>query len=388
MTIAVVKAPPKSIPLARPDITRLERDAVMRVLSGPILSLGPELDAFESELAECAGVTHVVAANSGTSALHMIMVALGIGPGDEVITTPFSFIASANCILFVGATPVFVDIDPLTLSINPAKIEERITLRTRAIVAVDVFGHPAHWRALREIAWKHGLALVEDSAESIGSMYRGERAGGLADAGIFAFYPNKQITTGEGGAVLTDDDEIADKARSLRNQGRGTDGGWLSHQMLGYNFRISDINCALGRAQLSRLDEIVVARASVAETYNRLLVDVPEVRTPYVASDVRMSWFVYVIQLAPEFDREDRDQILEYLRDRGIGCSNYFPCIHLEPFYRTNFEYGPGEFPVAEAVSDRSIALPFYGRLELDDAERVVETLQQAIAQVRAPDGA
>ncbi|MCH7642619.1 MAG: DegT/DnrJ/EryC1/StrS family aminotransferase, partial [Chloroflexi bacterium] len=242
---------------------------------------------------------------------------------------------------------------------------------------------PAHWRALREIAWKHGLALVEDSAESIGSLYRGERSGGLADAGIFAFYPNKQITTGEGGAVLTDDDEIASMARSLRNQGRGTDGGWLAHQMLGYNFRISDINCALGRAQLSRLDEIVASRASVAETYNRLLEDVAEIQTPYVASEIKMSWFVYVVQLIPEFNQEDRDQILEYLRDRGIGCSNYFPCIHLEPFYRTNFEYGPGEFPIAEGVSDRSIALPFYGKLELNDAERVVETLQQAIAHVR-----
>ena len=383
MTNAVVKTTGKSIPLARPDITSLERDAVMRVLDGPILSLGPELPAFEAELARCAGVTHAVAVNSGTSALHLIMVALGVGAGDEVITTPFSFIASSNCILFVGATPIFVDIDPQTLSIDPARIEEKITPRTKAIIAVDVFGHPAHWRALREIAWKHGLALVEDSAESIGSLYRGERAGGLADAGIFAFYPNKQITTGEGGAVLTDDDEIASMARSLRNQGRGTDGGWLAHQMLGYNFRISDINCALGRAQLSRLDEILSSRANVAETYNRLLADFPEVRLQFVADDVKMSWFVYVIQLAPEFSQEDRDLILKYLRDRGIGCSNYFPCIHLEPFYRTKFEYGPGEFPVAEGVSDRSIALPFYGRLELEDAERVVDTLREALTQVR-----
>ena len=371
------------VPLSRPDITELEREAVLRVLETSTLSLGPEVSAFEEELAACAGVRHAVVVNSGTSALHLAVAALGLGPGDEVITTPFSFVASANCILFEGATPVFADIDPRTLSLEPRRVEERITEDTKAILAVDVFGHPALWEQLDDLADRYGLALIEDSAEAIGATYRDRPAGSFGDAAIFAFYPNKQITTGEGGAVLTDDDEIASMARSLRNQGRGTDGGWLAHQMLGYNFRISDINCALGRAQLSRLDEIVASRASVAETYNRLLEDVAEIQTPYVASEIKMSWFVYVVQLIPEFNQEDRDQILEYLRDRGIGCSNYFPCIHLEPFYRTNFEYGPGEFPIAEGVSDRSIALPFYGKLELNDAERVVETLQQAIAHVR-----
>ena len=382
MTIAPTQVPVLDIPLARPDITEVERDAVMRVLEGPILSLGPELDAFEKELALQAGVSYAVATNSGTSALHLTMLALGIGPGDEVITTPFSFIASANCILMVGATPVFADIDPLTLSIDPQEVQKKINSRTRAILAVDVFGHPAHWDALRDIASEHDLSLVEDSAESIGSTYRGRPTGGLADVAIFAFYPNKQITTGEGGALLTNDGNIASTARSLRNQGRSDQGGWLAHHTMGYNFRLSDINCALGRAQLGRLEEILAPRAQVAETYNRMLVDLPEIGTQYVASDVEMSWFVYVVQLASQFTSDDRDQVLLYLRDRGIGCSNYFPSIHLEPFYRTRFEYAPGDYPVSESISDRSIALPFYGSLPLRYIEAVVETLADAVAEV------
>jgi perosamine synthetase len=355
----------------------------MRVLEGPVLSLGPELTAFESELAACAGVSHAVATNSGTSALHVAMLALGIGPGDEVITTPFSFIASSNCILFVGAVPVFVDIDPLTLAIDPGRIEEKISSRTKAILAVDVFGHPANWDALAGIAARHSLKLVEDSAEAIGSTYRGRRAGGLGDIGVFAFYPNKQITTGEGGALLTNSAETAALARSFRNQGRGAGGGWLSHENLGYNFRISDINCALGRAQLSRLDEILASRSRVAERYNRLLADIPGVRTPHVSRDTGMSWFVYVVQLAAEFSRADRDAILQLLRDRGIGCSNYFPSIHLERVYRARFGYRAGAFPVAESVSDRTIALPFHGNLSADDAGAVADSLREAVATLR-----
>lgn len=385
MTIAPTKIPVLDIPLARPDITDVERDAVMRVLEGPILSLGPELDGFESELAACAGVNYAVATNSGTSALHLTMLALGIGPGDEVITTPFSFIASSNCILMVGATPVFADIDPLTLSLDPDEVKAKLTSRTRAILAVDVFGHPARWDELREIAIEHDLALVEDSAESIGSTYRGRPTGGLADVAIFAFYPNKQITTGEGGALLTNDPQIAATAKSLRNQGRSDQGGWLAHHTMGYNFRLSDINCALGRAQLGRLDEILAPRSQVAETYNRMLADIPEVTTQHVADDVDMSWFVYVIQLSEQFTSDDRDQVLLYLRDRGIGCSNYFPSIHLEPFYRTRFEYGPGDYPISESISDRSIALPFYGALPIRHIEAVVENLTAALTEISKP---
>ncbi len=370
-----------AIPLARPDITDLERDAVLKVLNSPMLSLGPELPKFESLLAEKAGVKHAVAVNSGTSALHLAVLGLGIEPGDEVITTPFSFVASSNCILFAGAKPVFVDIDPDTLCIDPEKVEQAITPRTKAIIAVDVFGHPADWDRLEEIAQKHGLGLIEDSAESIGSAYKGRSAGSFGDAGIFAFYPNKQMTTGEGGALVTDRDDIAALARSKRNQGRGESAGWLAHDQLGYNYRISDINCALGSAQVERLPELLALRTGVAERYNELLSGVEEVRTQYVAPHVDMSWFVYVIRLADHFTREQRDAVLERLRERGIGSSNYFPCIHLEPYYASGFGHGRGDFPVAEHVSDRSIALPFFGRMTEEQSVRVVSELKSAVTQ-------
>lgn len=383
MELATTKIATRDIPLARPYITATERLAVARIMESPVLSIGPELSSFENELAQCAGTNHAVAVNSGTSALHLAMLALGIGPGDEVITTPFSFVASSNSILFVGATPVFADINPQTLSIDPTKAEERITNHTKAILAVDVFGHPAQWDALRNIASQYSLYLIEDSAESIGARYRGRPAGGLGDIGIFAFYPNKQITTAEGGAFLTNDDHWAEIARSLRNQGRGQSGGWLAYETLGYNYRLSEIHCALGRAQLSRIDEILAARARVAEKYDDMLAQVPEIETPYTSSEIDMSWFVYVVKLTPEFTVGQRDRILDYLRTSGIGCSNYFPCIHLEPFYRNRFVFARGDFPIAESISDRSIALPFYAELPDDDQRRVITTLRQAIAAAR-----
>jgi perosamine synthetase len=368
------------IPLARPDITSLERDAVMRVLNTNTLSLGPELPAFEQELADCAGVGHAVAVNSGTSALHLAMLALGVGPGDEVITTPFSFIASSNCILFVGAKPVFADIDPQTLCLNPDKVEEKITPNTRAVLAVDVFGHPAKWDALERLAARHDLALIEDSAEAIGAGFNGRRAGGFGDAAIFAFYPNKQVTTGEGGALLTNDSKVAEMARSLRSQGRAAGGGWLHHERLGFNFRLSDINCALGRAQLARLPELLARRARVASRYTELLSQVEEVRTPYVDPSVTMSWFVYVIRLAPSFTHDARDRMIESMRTRGIQCGNYFPGIHLEPFYRRDFGYAEGDFPVTESVAARTIALPFYGTMTDQEIEDVVAALKESLA--------
>ncbi len=370
------------IPLARPDITDLERDAVMRVLDGPVLSLGPEIERFEKLLAEQAGVKHAVAVNSGTSALHLAVLGLGIEAGDEVITTPFSFVASSNCIIFAGATPVFADIDLKTMCIDPDAVERAITPRTKAIIAVDVFGHPAEWDRLEEIAKKHGLGLIEDSAESIGTVYKGRPAGGFGDAGIFAFYPNKQMTTGEGGALVTDRDDIAELARSLRNQGRGGT-GWLSHARLGFNYRISDINSALGSAQVQRLPELLERRSSVAERYNSLLAKVPQIETQHIAPDVDMSWFVYVVRLDESFSRNERDRILHLLRDRGVGCSNYFPCIHLEPFYREEYGHAPGDFPIAESISDRSIALPFFGRMTDEQIGRVVDELTNAITEVK-----
>lgn len=364
------------IPLARPDITEHEIQAVVNVLRTPYLSLGPKLREFEQKIAAYAGVRYAVAVNSGTSALHVIVRALGLKEGDEVITTPFSFVASSNCLLFERVTPVFVDIDPKTLNIDVSKIEERITPRTKAILAVDVFGHPADWDELERIARQYNLKLIEDSAEAIGAEYKGRKAGSLGDAAVFAFYPNKQITTGEGGVILTNNDEIAKLCRSLRNQGRGEGDEWLQHERLGYNYRLSDINCALGIAQLERLEEILKKRERVAQMYNERLKSVKGVRIPYVASHVKISWFVYVVRLREEYTQADRDRILKELRAHGIGCSNYFSPIHLQPFYRELFGYKPGDFPVTESVAARTIALPFYNDLTEDHVNYVVTTLK------------
>ncbi len=373
----------RTIPLARPDLTEREVEAVVRVLRTPRLSLGPVLKAFERKLAEVAGVKHAVAVNSGTSALHLCVKALGIEEGDEVITTPFSFIASANCILFERAKPVFVDIDPDTLNLDPELVETAITKRTRAILAVDVFGHPAEWDALTHIAKEHGLKLIEDAAEALGAAYKGRPAGSFGDAAVFAFYPNKQITTGEGGAVLTGEDEIVKLCRSLRNQGRGegSTAGWLQHERLGYNYRLSDVNCALGLAQLERLDELLAQREHVAQLYNERLEPLERrglLRRPHVAPHVRMSWFVYVVRLEDRFTRRERDLVLEKLRAQGVECADYFPPIHLQPVYRA-LGYKPRDFPVAEAVAQRTLALPFHTRLTPDDVDYVVKQLEAAL---------
>ena len=368
-----------TIPLARPDITTVEMQRVLSVLQTPFLSLGPELPAFEEELATCAGVPFAVATNSGTSALHLAMAGLKLSKGDEVITTPFSFVASANCILFQNATPVFADIDPFTLALDPDKAEEKITCRTKAILAVDVFGHPADWDRLEALAKKYRLALVEDSAEAIGSQYRGRPAGSFGDAAIFAFYPNKQITTGEGGVLLTKDPDIASLARTMRNQGRSDRNGWLEHTQLGYNYRISEINCALGRAQLGRLQEILSKRDRVARFYYQALAGFPEIERPFVAEDIRMSWFVYVVRLAPGSSSSQRDVVIQYMADHGIQCNFYFPCIHLMAHYRS-FGFREGDFPVAEDASARGLALPFYGALTETDVDFVVSHLKDAIS--------
>ena len=368
-----------NIPLAQPDVTEREIAAVTEVLRSPRLSLGPKLEAFEQRVAEYAEVQHAVAVNSGTSALHLIVRSMGIGPGDEVITTPFSFVASANCLLFEGATPVFADIKPDTLNIDPERVEAALTPRTKAILAVDVFGHPADWDEIRQIAEEHDLWLIEDSAEALGAEYKGRKAGSLGDAAVFAFYPNKQITTGEGGMVLTDEAKIAQQCRSLRNQGRGEGAGWLQHERLGYNFRLSDINCALGLAQMERIEELLDGRRRVADLYNERLHEVEDVRVPDGSPDVRISWFVYVIRLAEQYTRDDRDEVLDRLRERGIGCSNYFSPIHLQPFYRADFGYGPGDFPVTERVAERTIALPFYNRMTEAEVDYVVRQLSQIL---------
>ena len=307
------------IPLARPDITQREIDAVVAVLETPNLSLGPKLAEFEERFTEYCGTRWAVACSSGTAALHLLIRAYGIGPGDEVITTPFSFIASANCALFEGARPVFADIDPETWNIDPARVAAAVTDRTRAIIPVDVFGQVADFDPILELARERGLKVIEDSCEAVGGRYKGRPAGSLGDAGTFGFYPNKQITTGEGGMIVTDDQQVAQLARSLRNQGRDSDGGWLAHTRLGYNFRISDINCALGIVQLERIDEILANRRRVAELYLKRLADESRIRTQRISDDVEMSWFVFVVRLTDDYPPQARDEILVRLREKGIA---------------------------------------------------------------------
>ena len=373
----------RRIPLADADLGPQELRAVTDVIESGRLALGPNLDAFGETMAQYVGVKHSVALNSGTSALHLVLEALGIGEGDEVITTSFSFIASANCILFVRATPVFVDIDPVTLCINPEKIEAAITPRTKAILAVDVFGHPANWPALERIAANHGLMLIEDSAESLGSELSGRRCGSFGCAGIFGFYPNKQITTGEGGMIVTDDGELARICRSMANQGRGDGDEWLKHVRLGYNFRMDEVSAALGVAQLSRIEEFIEARNRVAAWYESAFADVDCVRTPTLAPGAKNSWFVYVVRLSDEFTATQRDAILVELVQQGVGCRNYFAPIHLQPFYRESHGTREGMLPITEAVGARTIALPFFNRLARDQVERVADTLVRAIDRVR-----
>lgn len=366
------------IPLAEPDITEADIDAVAGVLKTSHLALGPKLTAFEDAVAQYVGVRHAVAVNGGTSALHLIIRALGLGPGDEVITTPFSFIASTNCILMEGATPVFGDIKPQTLCIDPARIEAAITPRTRAILAVDVFGHPADWTQLEKIAKKHDLVLIEDSAESLGSRLNGTSCGSFGRAAIFGFYPNKQITTGEGGMVVTDDRELAERCRSMSNQGV-SDGGWLSYERLGYNYRMDEMSAALGNSQMGRIEEIVAARAQVANWYMDALKVIDGIVLPRVADNVRMSWFVFVIQLAETFSREDRDETISALQARGIGCRDYFQPIHLQPFIQEQLGTKRGDFPITEAIGDRTIALPFFPQMTREQIRTVAEALKLSI---------
>ena len=364
------------VPLAAPDITAAEIEAVMEVLKGSQLALGPRQEQFEREIAALAGRRHGVAVNSGTSGLHLLVRSLGIGAGDEVITSPFSFISSANCILFEGARPVFVDIDPDTLNIDTALIEAAVTPRTRAILPVHVFGQPPLMGVIREIASRYNLAVIEDACEAIGARRGGCAAGSSGDGAVFAFYPNKQITTGEGGMIVTDDDAMAALCRSMRNQGRGEGGGWFDHVRLGYNYRLDELSAALGLAQLKRLPEILAQRRRVSALYNSRLHDLAGVRLPHISADVEMSWFVYVIRLA---DGIDRDAVAAYLQACGVQCRPYFAPIHLQPFYRQLFGYRDGDFPVTEAAGRSALALPFHNRLGPDEVDYVALNLKKAL---------
>ena len=364
--------------LSRPDITEKEIQAVVEVLRTPNLSLGPKIGEFEQKMAQYVGTKHAVSINSGTSALFLCLKALGIGRGDEVITTPFTFIASTNCILMVDATPVFVDIDPENLNIDPAKIEEKITKKTKAILPVAVFGNPAGMDKVCQIAKKHNLPVIEDSCEALGSELNGKKAGTFGTVGTFAFYPNKQMTTGEGGMIVTNDDGIADICASLKNQGRGKGAGWLAHERMGYNFRMCDINAALGIVQLGRLEEFIQKRQHVAGMYQEMLADENRLIVPKASANCKMSWFVFVVRLKEPLVSK-RNDILKAMTAEGIQVSNYFPPITLQPFMVEQFSYKDGDFPITDGICKSTIALPFYNNLSKDDAALVCKTLKKCL---------
>lgn len=371
------------IPLAKPDVRAEDIRAVGDVLRGHRLALGSQTRCFEEAIADYVGVRHAVAVNSGTSALHLVIRASGISHGDEVITTPFSFIASTNCILYERAVPVFVDIDPTTLCMDPRGVEEAITPRTKAILAIDAFGHPADWPSLEQIADDYKLLLVEDSAEALGSEWDGRRCGSFGQAGVFGFYPNKQITTGEGGMVVTDDGKMADLCRSMANQGRSAENQWLQHVRLGYNYRMDEMSAALGLSQLARIEEIVTTRERVANWYADALSEVEGLHVPTVAPEARMSWFVHVVRLSEGVSRSERDDIVRRLAERGIECRDYFQPIHLQPYVREALGTQAGQFPITEAASARTIALPFFTRMTREQVNLVAEALAAALQERR-----
>jgi perosamine synthetase len=387
------------IPMSGPDITEAEIEAVAAVLRTPVLSIGPQLVAFEQACAAYARARHGVGVNSGTSGLHLCVIAAGVTPGDLVLTSPFSFIASANAILYEGGVPIFVDVDPRTGNLDPALTAEaardlaaggaaaaRWLPRTlpggspgqlRAIMPIHAFGQPADMDPLLATARQHGMAVIEDACEAIGAEYKGRRAGSLGDAAVFAFYPNKQMTTGEGGMVVTDREEWQQLFRSLRNQGRDVFDAWLNHTRLGYNYRLDELSAALGLAQLGRIDELLAKRARVAGWYDERLAELELLERPFVApATTRMSWFVYVVRLrAPA----QRDEVMARLAAAGVPSRPYFTPIHLQPFYRERFGFRRGDFPVTEQLGDCSLALPFSSVMVEAQVEYVCEQLRLAL---------
>lgn len=366
------------IPLSAPDITQAEIDAVTEVLRTSRLSLGPKLEEFEHVMAQYVGVPHAVGVSSGTAGLHLCIRALEIGEGDEVIVPSLTFVAVANAVRYEHATPVFADIEAATLNLDPAKVEAAITSRTRAIVVVHTFGVPAEMDAILDIASRHGLVVIEDACEAIGAEYRARRVGGFGDAAVFAFYPNKQITTGEGGMVVTRDEGLARRVRALRNQGRYESDDWLQHSELGYNYRLPEMQCALGVEQMKRIDEILGVRERVARGYDERLKGVPLVLPALSLPHARMSWFVYVVRLMPEL-RQHRDAILRALTEQGIGCGRYFAPIHRQPAYAA---WKDVSLPVTEAEAARTIALPFFNALTGEQQDRVCAALSRELRRV------
>jgi perosamine synthetase len=366
------------IPLAKPVIGAREEELVLETLRSGRLALGPRLGEFERALSAQFRLP-VSAVSSGTAGLHLAIRAAGIQTGDEVVTTPFSFVASANCLLYENAKPVFCDIDPRTLNMDPAAAADALTERTTGLLPVHVFGYPADLAAFEALARRDKLWLVEDACEALGARHGdGPKVGARGNLSVFAFYPNKQVTTGEGGAVVCPDDAVKERIDSERNQGRAPDMGWLDHDRLGFNYRLDDLSCALGVAQLERLDELLAGRVRVAGLYSEALADVEGLALPCPdAGGDRRSWFVYVVQLPPGVDR---DAAVVAMRDHGVDTKPYLPAIHLMSFYRERFGHREGEFPVCEDVASRSLALPFFGELTDGQVEQVTEALREVVA--------
>jgi perosamine synthetase len=367
------------IPLARPEVGEREEELALEVLRSGRLSLGPMGERFEREFAAWLGAGEAVAVSSGTAALHLGVRALGWGAGDEVLTSPFSFVASANCLLYEGARPVFCDVDPETLNVDPAAAESALGERTSGILPVHIFGYPAAMPALEAIATGHGLGVLEDACEALGALdSEGRRVGTRGNLATFAFYANKQLTTGEGGMIVASEQGLAARLRSERNQGRAPDMGWLDHGGLGFNYRLSDVAAALGVGQLEKLDEMLERRAAVAAAYSEALAEIDGLRVPIAGRGAeRRSWFVYVVSL-PE--GVDRDATIARLGERGIASKAYLPCIHLFPHLR-ELGYREGQFPVAEAAAARTLALPFFPSMTESQVARVCGELGAALGQ-------
>jgi dTDP-4-amino-4,6-dideoxygalactose transaminase len=374
------------IPMSSPDLNDADRQAVVEVINTTYLSMGKWTPAFEKSFCDLTGAKHAIAVNSGTAGLHLCVRAAGIGAGDLVITTPFSFVASSNVMLFENAIPVFVDVDPRTGNINPelvadaAKNIEKYLPRStnlKAILPVDVFGQPADMDAINAVAQEHNLKVIEDSCEALGAMYKGKHAGTLGDFGVFAFYPNKQITTGEGGVIITNDDEAAHFMRAMRNQGRAPGDTWLQHTHLGYNYRIDEMSAAMGTSQMSRLGEIMAKREKVAGWYESRLSEIAGIETPFIESfTTKSSWFVYVIR----FDKNiNRDEIAKRLDARGIPVRPYFLPIHLQPYMAEKFGYKEGDFPVTEDLGRRGLAIPFSGVMTEEEVDYVCNIVRDEI---------
>jgi len=361
--------------MAKPYLGKKEEDYVLRVLRSGQLSIGPYLEKFEKEFAKRAGTRYACGVSSGTAGLHLALIAAGVGPGDEVITSPLSFIASANAALYIGAVPVFADIDPHTYNINPDEIEKKITTRTKAIMPVHIFGQPAAMEKIMQLAAKHNLAVVEDACESLEATYRGQKTGTFGLAGVFAFYPNKQMTTGEGGMIVTNSERVDALCRSLRNQGRSANLQWLDHAQLGYNYRLDEMSAAVGLAQIENIDFLIQKRQELAAWYTEVLEPLSKyIELPHTGPDATHTWFVYVVRIKNQHIK--RNEVIAALAKEGVSSKPYLPAIHLFEFYQ-KFGHRRGEFPIAERAGDSTFALPFYIGLTKADVRQIAGMLEK-----------